>query len=63
MITEAQLSEGNYSSPQFCLIQKLQYQDFFSFITKSIVCSEGSQVMSSEKNTSILKSNNNLKTK
>lgn len=54
MITKAQLSEGNYSSPQFCFIQRLQYQDFFSFIAKSIVCSEGSQVMSSEKNTSIL---------
>ena len=63
MIMKAQLFEGNHSSPQFCFTKTLQYQEFFSFIAESIVCSEGSRDMSSEKNTSMLKSNNNLKTK
>ena len=38
-------------------------KNFFSFIAESIVCSEESRDMSSEKNTSMLKSNNNLKKK
>lgn len=63
MMTKAQLSEGDYSSPQFCFTKTLQYQEFFPFIAESIVCSEGNQDMSNEKNTSMLKSNNNLITK
>lgn len=48
MMTKAQFSEGNYSSPHFCFIKTLQYQEFFPFIAESIVCSEGSQDMPTE---------------
>ena len=49
--------------PSFVLPKHFNIKNVFSFIAESIVCSEGSQDKSSEKNTSMLKSNNNLKTK